>query len=475
MGERRVSEAPPEGQPPPVRERAGATAVGAHPVLGSRTAVAGFLADYRELIGIRDRYSNQPDSEIRQDSERAVNRLNPYVRERYDTLGLDDWNLIRHKPNSYVAEQRYRQLRELGKKAGQAGNEGDSSTAIAVRKALDEIDRRAAEELQTLCDRYGLARPALIQAPLQTPAATGAQSPHWDWCTAYQRLRSIRQYFCKAGRNADAQCFDNCIGRLEGQVKYRFKNHGGQPKDVLPFHASHGTSSQRMYLALKSMARRAEAAGDGTKAAKLRRKVEELNRKIRNELNVLSRRYESLDALAARAGGDTGRQAAGSRATPKTAQVTAAPPLQRADPSPAAGSGSAGARLNPAGETTQPSVAELLAEPPGPGSRFMPAPAAPTPTAPAPEVPLARRQAIVERFKSNGALLDAELALVCGAADSLRWDDERLLRVRADLHRLNSSADDDPAAIPAPPGIDWSGIEALMRILEEEMEEMGSE
>ena len=370
MGERRVSEAP----LPPVRvsEQAGATAVGAHPGLRSRTAAAGFLTDYRRLIGVRDRYSNQPGSEIRRDFERAVNRLCPYVRDRFETLGGDDTDLNWDDPNSLITERRYRHIRELGEKAGQAGNEGDSAMTFKIRNALDQIDRRAAIELQTLRDKYGSASLTPIQAPLETPAATGTQSPQWDWCTAYRRLHSIRRYFNEAGRLDDARCFDTCITRLESYVKYRFKTSGGQPTDLLPFRASHSASPQQMYLALENMTRRAEAAGGCRTAVELRQKLEQLKSKIRHELNVLSRSYESLEALAARAGGNTGQQAAGSQATLPTAPVTAAPPLQRAYPSPAAGSGSAGARLSPAGEATLPSVAALLAELPGPSSGFMP-------------------------------------------------------------------------------------------------------
>ena len=81
------------------------------------------------------------------------------------------------------------------------------------------------------------------------------------------------------------------------------------------------------------------------------------------------------------------------------------------------------------------------------------------------EFPFSRREAIGRRFGTEDALREAERALETGGAGTLGWSDSRAWEVLADLHRLNAIFRMDPAEVATMVDVDWSAIEALMRIL----------
>ena len=62
------------------------------------------------------------------------------------------------------------------------------------------------------------------------------------------------------------------------------------------------------------------------------------------------------------------------------------------------------------------------------------------------ELPFSRREEIARRFGTEGALREAERVLETGGADTLDWSDSHAWEVLADLHRLNSIFQMDPAA-----------------------------
>ena len=82
------------------------------------------------------------------------------------------------------------------------------------------------------------------------------------------------------------------------------------------------------------------------------------------------------------------------------------------------------------------------------------------------ELPFSHRQAIAHRFRTEDALLEAELALQTGGADALGWSATRWRAVLADLDRLHDViVQSDSAAAAAMVDVDWGALEALARIL----------
>ena len=347
--------------------------------------------------------------------------------------------------------------------------DGNSARASALRNALAEFDRRAAENLLTLTETHAQAGPSSARQPQQAPATT---VPTIDWCTAYRQLLGIRSYFEHASQYDDAQQFLASMRRMDGQVRRRFEIHGGKREDLLPIRSGHLTRPEQMYRFLEDSARRAEPASGARKPSKIHRAMQILNENARKELSSLTRMYGSLEDLAAQAG-LTQQQAPVTVAptpTSATAQATVAPPLQPVDPVPAPGSVPAPpppAPRRPVTATVElPSVTNLYSEPPGPSSRFMPTRAPRSPMVPVREAPLAQRQAIVEHFRSGEALLHAGFTLGNGGANTLGWAAARESAVLDDLHRLHTSAAKDPRAAAALADIDWSGIEALTDMMD---------
>ena len=83
------------------------------------------------------------------------------------------------------------------------------------------------------------------------------------------------------------------------------------------------------------------------------------------------------------------------------------------------------------------------------------------------ELPFSRRQEIVRRFRTEDALIEAELALQTGGAGALGWSATRWRAVLADLYRLHDAiVQSDSAAAAAMADVDWSAIEALVPILD---------
>ena len=502
MGERRVSEPRPEARLRGVRvsEQAGgvAGAVGAHQGIHSSKAVAGapiastaatrmrpglhggtarppqpaeqaldFDSVYRRLRYVMNQYRKQPEREIFRDLKRAVDSLSIFVLRVFKDSGGDAATLPRIVGELTKTHLAYKELQEMARRAE---NDGNRVRASLIRQKLNDIDRRAAEKMQTLHRKFGLAALSPTQTPQPTPAVA---VPPWDWCMTHRRLFEIKRYFLESGRFDDCKYVAACVRRIEGQVANRFGKLGNVTERLQPQRApGHPSRPEQMYRILEKKARRTPAASPDTAAVRLRWDLEAINKKANKELRLLASKYGPLEVLAARAG-LTGQQApmtVGPTATMATEQVTAAPPLQPVDPVRAPGSVSVPPPSAPPRPETAAvelsSVTDLYSEPPGPSSRFMPSRAPRTPTAPAREVPPAQRKAIVERFRSGEALLHAGFTLGNGAADAFGWAAARESAVLDDLHRLHTSAAEDPRAAAALADIDWSGIEALTGMLD---------
>ena len=486
MGDRRVSESPPEARRRSLRlsEKAGAvaSAPGSHRGLRWKEAIAGapiaasattrvhpglvggadhppqpaqqasdFVSTNRRL---RSLHANLPFSNAKSILHRAIQQLSRLVLDQFETLGGNIENVPRQDGRNTKAERAYMSLQD---KARRAENDGDSARASEIRDALAEIDRRAAETLQTLTGTPAPARPSSAREPKQAPATT---VPTTDWCTAYRQLLGIRRYFEHAGQPDDAQQIQASMRRMESQVRRRFEAHDGELKDLLPIRSGHPTRPEQMCRFLEDLAHRTEPASGATKPSEIHRTMHTMIENARKELSSLTRKYGPLETLAARAGliEQQAPVTVGSTPTPATAQATVAPPLQPVDPVPAPGSVPAPPLPRPATRTAEvPAVTEFLSQPPGPSSRVMAAQAPRT----APEVPLAQRQAIVKRLRSGEALSHVGFTLG-SSAHALGWTATRSCRVLDDLHRLHTSAAEDPRAAAALGDIDWSGIEALM-------------
>ena len=83
------------------------------------------------------------------------------------------------------------------------------------------------------------------------------------------------------------------------------------------------------------------------------------------------------------------------------------------------------------------------------------------------ELPFSRREEIARRFRTEDALLHAELTVRLGDADALGWSATRRRDVLNDINGLNAIVQSDSAAAAAGSDVDWRAIEALMRILDD--------
>ena len=83
------------------------------------------------------------------------------------------------------------------------------------------------------------------------------------------------------------------------------------------------------------------------------------------------------------------------------------------------------------------------------------------------ELPFSRREEIARRFRTEDALLHAELTVRLGDADALGWSARRRRDVLNDINGLNAIVQSDSAAAAAGSDVDWRAIEALMRILDD--------
>ena len=463
MGDRRVSESPPEARLRSSRPSEKAGAPGPHRGLRSQEALAGapiatgaptpmhpggagrlprspepaadFLATFHSMQRYYDQRWDLAGTSFTQDFRRAEECLKRFIKSRFEFFGEEFKNLASHQGHPTKAEQAYRSLQE---KARRADNDGNCERASVIRESLVEIDRHAAADLQSLKMRYGPAPPSPTRAPLQMPAT---DAPRFDWCMAFQQLTSIRLYFQQAGQPGDAENFRKVISHLETQVRYRFKRVCGSGAKPPPRRRGLPSKPEQRYRTLEDSLHQAETTGGGKKAANLRRAMQDIDSSAIDELSLLARSYGPLEVLAA-------------RTTPLHHRaLLSATPMVTAAVSSGPSRPETGASL--------PTSADLCSELSGPSSRIMSTRAPRTPTAPAPEVPLARREAIVERFRPDEAVFHAGFTIGNGGDEALSWAASRTQQVLNDLDRLHRSAGKDPKAAAALAHIDWSGIEAL--------------
>ena len=484
VGERRVSEGPPEARMRPMRPtgEAGGIAgpVGACRSLDSRRATVdvsfsggavaaagpglpggadrssqpleqppGFLTTFTRLRSLESQYRDQPNREPAEMYLRAIRNLSKIVVRRYTTFIGSASQLPWSEGGMRKAERAYAALRE---KARQAELGGDLEQAISIREELTEIDWHAARELQTLSTTYGLTASSSPRSP---PLPSATNPPALDWGLVHWQLAGIKQYFTDTRQPRHGKCFENCLKRIQAQVRRVFRTHGDQ-STLLPTSGKHLPRAVQMYRLLEDMARRTDAEGGATSPGKIREELDAINDKAARELRWLTRKFGPLETLAALAGVAV-QQAPGQVQPAPPAGTTAVgvlPPPLPVHPAPErAGTGA----------VAVPPVADPFSESPGPSSRIMPAPAVGTPLGPAREQLPAHRRTIVERLKSGEALAETRSSLGNGGAEALGFSPEQTRVLLEDLDRLHRFDGQDPAALAH---IDWVGIEALVAILD---------
>ena len=482
MGDRRVSGQPPEAQLRPMRRSGGPVAT--HRSLDSRHASAGtpihggdvvamgpglpggadrppgsaepapdFITTNRRLRSLHSQNRHRWRTDIAKDFERAIGALSEYVLNRFNRSCGPAGKLVSYASATTKPEQAYTALQQM---ARQAESGGDRERAVSIGVILNEIDLHAALKLQSLSTQHGLALPSSAQAAPLPPAKT---EPALDWCLAHRQLIDIQHHYYETGRPDVAVPIHSCVFRIDNRLRQRYADLGGKQEALRPPGRTDAPPRpHQQYRALEEMARQADRAGDSVQSRRIRRALKTIDDGMVRDLRSLTRRYPLLNALLENAG-----VRVPSVAPAGTAQATVAPPLQRLHPVPAPGSVFAGTRPRTAGAAALPSVAEHLPEPAGPSSRVMPNLAVSTPVPAALDRPLAHRQAIVERFRSDGAVFDAGVTLGSGAADALGWAATRVEKVLEGIDRLHRFAGKDPAALA---DIDWSGIEALVRMMD---------
>ena len=355
------------------------------------------------------------------------------------------------------AERAYAALEE---KASQAEIGGDLEQAGSIRAELIEIDRHAAWELWVLSTQIDLT------ASSSTREAT---APACGWSLTQRQLAGIRLHFANTFQFKHARYFENCLQRIEVRIRIAFNRH--VKKGLLfPLCGNNPPRSVQRYRLLEYMASRTEAAGGATPPGKIRQELDAINDCVARELRSLKRVYGPLETLAAAVGVPV-RQAsvqvqppAPAKSLPETGvtEPQRLPPTTEGVPHPAPLPPPRTPERPGTGAVAVPPVADPFHEPPGPSSRFMPARAAGTASAPAREQLPAHRQAIVDRFKSGEVLAEARSNLGYGA-EALGLSPELVRGLHEDLEALHRFDGQDPAALA---DIDWTGIEALVAILD---------
>ena len=466
-----------------------------------------FLGAFRKLRDVRTRHTHLANNEVAQRFNQVISRVGREVVERFTAHGGRASELPKHRPGATQPEAAYLGLKRLARKAEL---DGDPSRASKTRSTLQAIDRHALNKLHALVEKYGTAEapaaqstlpkpaseePVAIAPALPSPAAAPSQP---EWFSTYRPLRGLANRLRAIGWNQAHEDFDDADRTISRRIMHRFRDAGGK-SEQLPGPFIKETKPEKAWHALKNMIERAERANAEQRAYDLRAIVWRLDRFASRKLAALADRYGPLENLfsmsteglramwkrQAPVDPPTFPAPTGAPSTTVTLLATAAPQQPGTVPEPTpplpptAGIGTT---------VTPPPVTDPWSMPTGAGSQAtsiltIPAPAEPTctppefratetpgftlaDTDPSLEVPPARRESIVHRFRSEHEVLDAALSLQTGGAGALGWSAARCQQVLEDIRRIHEAANSTPAGAAALPGIDWDAIEELLPILD---------
>ena len=421
---------------------------------------------YRRLRYVARAYSKTCRDAAIADCYMAADRISKHVMRRFESLGSDSI-LVHPRPGVVIkAEQAYRAIQDLSRRAAVPG---EAMRAYQAREALEAIRRITSDAADKLAARHGaldaLSTPdnrAMQQTPPGVGPTTSAALPATVPLTT---VPPVEQLDISVSAHTIARVLNPVFSELAGELVHGTGVPGPPPASGLP-----GPSL-------------AEAAGA--------------------RAGDLERRW--LDPPATASGATATEPAATEPiVTPSFSEMSSFW-LQPDDPGPpptpsAPGRTGVGAGAPPTaaepwhirapemGGEPRPIAFDPWSAPPGPSTRVVYTEAIRTPVmstgAPpgrrgaetpgfgraasgAVELPFSRRQEIAHRFRTRDAVLEAEFALQTGGAGALGWSGIRWREVRDDLFRLHYAiAQSDFGAAAAMVDVDWSAIEALLPILE---------
>ena len=294
-----------------------------------------FLATYRRLRELRDRYDSLSRDDITRDFQRPFARASRRILRHFEKFGGNMGKLVKRRRGTTRAEQAYGALREM---ARQADNDGDLEQAGAIREGLDTISKQTVEGLNVLLTRYGMAETTPTQAMQRPPGAaeptaTGAAIPppahttnQADWITAYRQLLDLVVRFVAIRWDIAHLEFQDTAHRMSRAVMHRFRNLGGNSEHVL-VRPTGVTKAEQAYRAIEDMSRRATESGDARRAGAIDRALNAINAFSEEVLNKLTTKYGALDALSAR----TMHAPPVTGAPPVAGPSTTVPPVERLD------------------------------------------------------------------------------------------------------------------------------------------------
>ena len=265
---------------------------------------SGFVAAYRRLRELRNRYRTRPGTHIGHDAFAAALRVSRSVNRQFQRFGGRGRELAKPSIDVTTAELAYIALQETARQADQCRN---PQRAGAIREALVAIEEQALEELQALCTKFRIAdapstqamqRPPVTAGPTVTVAAIPppAHAPvQFDWFATHTQLRNLASRFSHTGDVARAD-FVRAIDRISKSVMRRFRNLGGDSRYVLDRFAD-STRAEQAYRALEDMSRQATSSGNVLQDYLIRCALEAINGITSAAADTLTTRHGALDAL----------------------------------------------------------------------------------------------------------------------------------------------------------------------------------
>ena len=220
----------------------------------------------RRLRDLRRHFTRRSSAEIRRDLIRATQRVGHNTEAAFQRLGGKSGDLAKRPPGTLKADHAYRVLQETAEEA-ELGNDFDR--AGAIRKALEELDERAVEELQALCTKHAIAQalstrampqsaetaqPAVKVETIPPPALAIRQCA--NWIPAYTRVRDLicrfRNLHWKNAHRRPPPDFFAAAKRMSHAALHKFRQVIENSEHLHPSVRSIGKSDQA-YQALVDM------------------------------------------------------------------------------------------------------------------------------------------------------------------------------------------------------------------------------
>ena len=452
-----------------------------------------WFAAYTQLRDLVRRSSNTGRGVARSDFRQAASRVRRSLMYKFTQLGGKSEHLLSRPSDVTKAEQAYRALQDMFRRASESSN---ASRAYEIRQALETINQSTTLELDELTTKYRALDALSTQAThtMQTMLAPlGVQLPParvGPTTFATPPVTFAPMTAPPPGRlnlpvpaHPIVLAVNPAFSEPAGGLVQPTGVPGPPPASGLP-----GPS-----LAEAAGARAGDlgrwwldppATASGTTAAEPAA-TETIVTPSLGETSSFWLQPVDPGPAPGSVSFDSGLHHAGVAVQPPPVTTAGRTGADTGAPPPAAGPW--GSRPPGMGGEPRPVAFDPWSAPPGPSSRVVYTGAIRTPVlstgAPpvwqgaetpgfgraasgAFELAFARREAIARRFGTDDALLEAEVTLRTGGVDALGWSATRRWGVLDDLYRLHDAARMDSAAAVAMADVDWSALEALVRILD---------